>query len=115
MFGEAGTNYDRYSSGALWIDGSGCNMGKAYDYIHSAFRHGTNPPINDFYGILSVGFVGNPASGTGIANVILADGSVMNINSNARVQFMDERVKTVKCASKDVHITSGTCDSECAL
>ena len=115
MFGPSGTNYDRYASGALWDDGHGCNMGKSYDYIHTAFRHGTNPPTNSFYGKISIGYIGNPVNGNGIANAVLADGSATNFNVQNRVQFMDERVKAVKISAGDTHESSGTCASECAL
>ena len=94
MFGESGTNYDRYPQGALLGEGDGCNMGKAYHYLHTAFRHGGNPPTNDFagggYNIL--GYIGDGESGQGVANVLLADGSVTSYNVIARDELMNKRV-----------------------
>ena len=94
MFGESGTNYDRYPQGALFGEGDGMNMGKAYHYLHTAFRHGSNPPTNDFSGMgLNVlGYIGDGESGQGIANVLLADGSVTSYNVIGRDELMNKRV-----------------------
>ena len=94
MFGESGTNYDRYPQAALFGEGDGCNMGKAYHYLHTAFRHGSNPPTNDFAGLgLNIlGYIGDGESGQGIANVLLADGSVTSYNVIGREELMNKRV-----------------------
>ena len=94
MFGESGTNYDRYPQGALFGEGDGCNMGKAYHYIHTSFRHGSNPPTNDFMGsgMNILGYIGDSESGQGIANVLLADGSVTSYNAIGREELMNKRV-----------------------
>ena len=94
MFGESGTNYDRYPQGALMAEGDGCNMGKAYHYIHTAFRHGGNPSTNDFMGsgMNILGYIGDAESGQGIANVLLADGSVTSYNVIGREELMNKRV-----------------------
>ena len=116
MFGHSGTNYERYPQGALYADGSGCNMGKAYNYLHTEFRHGANPPVklNPIISKTYLGQIGADESGSGIANMLVADGSVTNFNVTNRVQTMDDRVKAVKIsANDDTH--KSICDSECAL
>ena len=67
MFGESGTNYDRYPQAALFGEGDGCNMGTAYHYLHTSFRHGSNPPTNDFMGqgLNILGYIGVEKSEAG--------------------------------------------------
>ncbi len=114
MFGKSGGNYDRYPAGALYADGTGCNMGKAYDYIHTEFRHGSNPPLRSWAGTgPCLGVIGESQSGQGIANMLLADGACTSFTVQTRSQTMDERVGAVPIASNDDH--DSICGSECAI
>ena len=116
MFGASGKNYDRYPGGALYADGTGCNMGKAWEYVHTEFRHGANPPLRNSLGTGPyLGAVGPTGGGNGIANMLLADGSCTSFTMQTRSVTMDERVATVKIASNDTHESSGVCASDCAL
>ena len=116
MFGSSGKNYDRYPGGALFADGTGCNMGKAYHYVHTEFRHGSNPPMRSMFDIgPNLGTIGESESGSGMANMLLADGSCTSFAVSNRAVTMDEKVGTVKVSNNDTHESSGTCASECAL
>ena len=115
MFGKSGGNYDRYPAGALYADGTGCNMGKAYDYIHTGFRHGSNPPLRSWAGTgPCLGAIGESQSGQGIANMLLADGACTSFTVQTRSQTMDERVGAVPIASNDDEHDE-ICESECAI
>jgi hypothetical protein len=91
-------------------------MGKAYNYVHTEFRHGSNPPMRSMFGIgPNLGTIGESESGSGIANMLLADGSCTSFAVSNRAVTMNEKVGSVKIANNDTHESSGTCASECAL
>ena len=111
-FGPSGKNYERYSDGVLYADGSGCNLGKAYDYVHTNFRHGPSPMVKEFGGWPLLGHVGSEI-GYGTANALMADASVTQFTAQARDDFYDNYMATVKIAEGDHH--ESLCSSECAL
>ena len=113
FFGPSGKNYEKYPDKALFADGSGCNLGKAYDYVHTNFRHAPSPMIKEFSGTALLGHVGTE-TGYGTANTLLADGSVSQFTAQARDEFYDENIGDVPCAESDPHAT-GLCASECAI
>ena len=113
-FGPSGKNYERYSDGVLYADGSGCNLGKAYDYLHTNFRHGPSPmvKVSSTGGYTLLGHVGSEI-GYGTANALMADASVTQFTAQARDDFYDNYMATVKIAEGDYHETE--CSNECAL
>ena len=111
-FGPSGKNYERYSNGVLYADGSACNLGKAYDYVHTSFRHGPSPMVKEFNGWPLLGHVGSEI-GYGTANALMADASVTQFTAQARDDFYDNYVATVKIAEGDHH--ESMCSDECAL
>lgn len=111
-FGPSGKNYERYSDGVLYADGSACNLGKAYDYVHTSFRHGPSPMVKEFSGWPLLGHVGSEI-GYGTANALMADASVTQFTAQARDDFYDNYMATVKIAEGDHH--ESICSSECAL
>ena len=111
-FGPSGKNYERYSNGVLYADGSACNLGKAYDYVHTSFRHGPSPMVKEFNGWPLLGHVGSEI-GYGTANALMADASVTQFTAQARDDFYDNYMATVKIAEGDHH--ESICSDECAL
>ena len=113
-FGPSGKNYERYSDGVLYADGSGCNLGKAYDYLHTNFRHGPSPmvKVSPIAGYPLLGHVGSEI-GYGTANALMADASVTQFTAQARDDFYDNYMATVKIAEGDYH--ESMCSAECAL
>jgi len=89
MFGESGTNYERYPQGSLFVDGTGHYMMAAYHYLRFEWRHGANPPLQTMFGYgPCLGLIGESESGNGIANVLMADFSVTTTTVGNRRQFM---------------------------
>ena len=119
MFGNSGSNFDRFPSGALMCDGSNAGfMGKGSHYAYTLWRHGSNAPSNvnstvNGSGSTSgyLGSIGDVEQGNGIANMLLADSSVTTFDCNSRGSVMQDRIQAVKAKSSDPH--SSYCSSVC--
>lgn len=119
MFGQSGSNFDRFPTGALMCDGSNAGfMGKIYNFGFMLWRHGSNAPsvVNTNINASGAenGYLGSigsneSGSGSGTANMALADGSVTTFDSQSRVTVLRERVISAKCKAADPH--SSVCAS----
>lgn len=103
-FGFSSKNYEANPSGAMFIDGSGCNTGKSYGWVHTSFRHGAKVCNRTWkYGGTQIyRALCSNQNGPGSANYVCADGGAGKVNPDRRNEFWTNYL-AIPCVKGDPH------------